>query len=71
MLIEFSNDTIQMQFIPNILCVEECAFLLNDSISAAISNDIWLNFKSISCERELIRTFEEFSSLPSVAVREV
>lgn len=62
MLIKLSNDTMQMQFIPNILCVEECAFLLNDSISVAISNDTWLNFKSISCKRELIRAYKEFSN---------
>lgn len=62
MLIKVSSDTMQMQFIPNIFCVEECAFLLNDSISVAISNDTWLNFKSISCKEELIRAFGEFSS---------
>lgn len=66
MLIKFSNDTMQMQFTPNILCVEGCAFLLNDSISVAISNDTWLHFKSISCKKELIRADEEFSSVFSL-----
>lgn len=59
-LIKFSDDTMQMQFSPNILCVEGCAFLRNDSISVAISSDTWLHFQSMSCKQELRRADEEF-----------